>query len=791
MKKIVLLFAAAAAIAACTKEAEKTNGAKELVSMSFTTIGDPITRSSLNENFGIVWSSDDKISVFSGSGTNTTFEVESLSQNGSVATFRGLAEVSPEYYALFPAQEAASISGGVISATLSPDQQAVKDSFGPSANLSVGKVEASEELQLKNVGAILGVQLQAGSGATGIRLESIGGESLSGSAAISYNNGEPEANISSGNDYVQLTSASALEEGTYYFVVYPGSYAQGFRIIFTKPGYSATMTSGKALTLARNDNVSLTKSPVSIPAEAWLADFTDGEKLFIRNSAEAGQQLTHVDASYRNMSVAGAGDTAAFENDDFTYEIFTRLEARVPFYFESENGAMFAPVVDGGLKLKRIGAATNAQFTAAVEGVYRIRINPVSGTAYMFRIDQVRISFNYTSEFQMLTYEGNGIWGKENAPVRWGVWEYNANETRYYFSIWFNKDYAGNNYDKWQRYGEYGAYFNDDPNDFYTNHLSVYDESDYYYVQPFKGDQDNGYNDWNLCFYLHPDLWDSTFNGRYSAHIQLKLNADGHYTHCFAAPIVDNKSALEGELTIEGSGSEGGQTVNNVIAATFAGPSDQFGQTAGSDYDYEVFTHLNANLPFYFKCGSRLFSIDNGSVVAISSTADATYTVPDDGEYRIRLKMPAGAAYIDRITSAVFKLCPMNGDNPYDEGTLVYDAEGKWVMQNHALKWQVVDWSWDHYKDTRYKLWFTFKTSSGQTVTQAYGNNGDGGLYEAGSGTHMNLQPVNSSQWDNAWKIPYSVTENKNSGEALTNLEVFMNFDLDSAHYTQRWTSAD
>ena len=220
MKKIVLLFAAVAAIAACTKESEKANGAKELVPMSFTTVGDPIpTRSSLNENFGIVWSSDDKISVFSGSGTNTTFEVESLSQNGSVATFKGLAEVSPEYYALFPAQEAATISSGVIQASLASEQQAVKDSFGPSANLSVGKVEASEELQLKNVGAILGVQLQAGSGATGIRLESIGGESLSGTAAISYNNGEPEANISSGNDYVQLTSASALEEGTYYFVV--------------------------------------------------------------------------------------------------------------------------------------------------------------------------------------------------------------------------------------------------------------------------------------------------------------------------------------------------------------------------------------------------------------------------------------------------------------------------------------------------------------------------------------------------------------------------------------------
>ena len=533
MKKIVLLFAAVAAIAACTKESEKANGAKELVPMSFTTVGDPIpTRSSLNENFGIVWSSDDKISVFSGSGTNTTFEVESLSQNGSVATFKGLAEVSPEYYALFPAQEAATISSGVIQASLASEQQAVKDSFGPSANLSVGKVEASEELQLKNVGAILGVQLQAGSGATGIRLESIGGESLSGTAAISYNNGEPEANISSGNDYVQLTSASALEEGTYYFVVYPGSYAQGFRIIFTKPGYSATMTSGKALTLARNDNVNLTKSPLSIPAEAWKVDFTVGEKVYIRglSGAEDNQEVSYITPDYYAPMEGGSapsstGDASGVLNIQYNYEVWAKIAPGDAFYFETEKGARFG-LNEAGYKIAPIGADETGAMRTVSDTPYRIRINLPSGDAEVFRVEIVNYSVYGTSINTNMTYDKRGRWIVENYPIKWGSESWDSCVIRYHFSIWFHwrGGTTGSNVNGsagvWQNYGSCTKHG--------SNPSSADPSNRYFYVQPFSS------STWDEVFYFHPSWYDPNNNEAKIGTLNLFMNSDyGHFTNGF------------------------------------------------------------------------------------------------------------------------------------------------------------------------------------------------------------------------------------------------------------------
>ena len=551
MKKIVLLFAAVAAIAACTKESEKANGAKELVPMSFTTVGDPIpTRSSLNENFGIVWSSDDKISVFSGSGTNTTFEVESLSQNGSVATFKGLAEVSTEYYALFPAQEAATISSGVIQASLASEQQAVKDSFGPSANLSVGKVEASEELQLKNVGAILGVQLQAGSGATGIRLESIGGESLSGTAAISYNNGEPEANISSGNDYVQLTSASALEEGTYYFVVYPGSYAQGFRIIFTKPGYSATMTSGKALTLARNDNVNLTKSPLSIPAEAWKVQFTPGEKVYLRGVSSAEEQeVTYVSPTYYDPCYVNPADgnlcgtpgnrgdanNGSYQMDviSYNYEVWAKIDPSEAFYFETESGARFG-LNEAGTAVAPIGSDETGEARTCYNSPFRIRINLPSGEAQILRASIVNFAGYYTGMNVNLNYDQKGSWKVDNQVFSWTqqTWDPDGVLTRYLFKVWFDwKGSAqGGSYDVWQTYGTCSSY----------NNLNIKPQDDdpsnpYYYLQPFT---QNG--DWEAVFYWGTWMFDTTVNDTKKGTINLYMNNTyGHFTHNFTN-IVDN-----------------------------------------------------------------------------------------------------------------------------------------------------------------------------------------------------------------------------------------------------------
>ena len=432
MKKIIFIFTVFAAAIACNKVEQNFEAADNLVSMSFQASGTDFTKTSLSSDFSILWNSSDKITVFSGENfaTSSEFAVQNVSQDMLLATFSGLAAVSPAYYAVFPASADATISAqGTVTATLPTVQNATAGSFGAEANLSVAYVAGSDELFFRNAGALLSVDIKA-EDVTGIKIETLDGDPLTGTANISYNNGVPVATVTDGKNSVESTVAGA---GVYYFVVYPGSFEQGFKITLTKDGCSASMTNTKALTIERNDNVELSTVAAEVP---WISENQPAPSIEVVASAtsvtlseatklEKALELSWTDASSDNVrqyevEFAKASDTG------FSAPIHTEIVC---------NTSVFFYQIDLELML------LNADITLGQETqlIYRIKSIPEAGDAEfgVSAIQNLSVT-SYTRPVpapdfvQSIYIAGSGVESKWSIPsdkgkfeeTKPGIWEW-------------------------------------------------------------------------------------------------------------------------------------------------------------------------------------------------------------------------------------------------------------------------------------------------------------------------------------------------------------------------------
>lgn len=541
MKKYFALMVAFAAIVSCQKEQKGAapEDGSALTPMTFRAVGE-LTKTTLDGQ-SVVWSTADKINVFSGSGfgTNTQFTVASTELSGHKATFDGLAAVSPEYYALFPYQAGASITaGGIITAELPSAQAAVAGSFGPEANLSVAYLAGEEELQFKNVGALLSVTVNDAT-VTGLKLQALGGGSLSGTATIDYNAGAPVVSVTDGHDSVE-TAVSGT--GTYYFVVFPGTYTGGFKITLSKPGYTASVQHTGDLTVSRNDNVHLLTVD-SVPAEAWKVVFTPGDKVYIKgiaNANENGQEVSYIPAGYYAPRAGGSapsspapGDESALAGITYNYEVWAKIAGDDQVYFETENGARFAINVAAD-HVAPIGSDEVGPKLSVSDSPYRIRINLPSGDAQVVRVSIVNWGIIYgTQNVNVnLDYDKAGAWKIDNYVFKHDYQSWDENLSRYRFSIWFDWQggQGGHNINVWQRYGTCTLY-----NNLNTRPSTEDPAENYYYVQPFSGDG------WDTIFYMPEWLFTGWANETKKGTINLYMNNTyGHFTHGYSNVVDKN-----------------------------------------------------------------------------------------------------------------------------------------------------------------------------------------------------------------------------------------------------------
>ena len=754
MKKyIFLLILVPVLIFSCAKEQGTPD--ENLVRLVFTGITED-TKTVLQDDFTITWSTDDDITVFPGaSAAGVKFDVSETADNGHNATFTGSASASDIYYALSPAQNGASISGGIITATLPTSQTAVSGSFGPEANVSVA-VSADNVFQFKNVGALVGFTI-GNDDITGVRLEALGGEVLTGTAVIDPADGALQSK--SGESYAELSGTFA-KNNTYYFVVLPGSYSGGFRITLYKGAQYTRFTKSASKTIARNDNLDLG----TYTGANWKTAFVVGEGVKIKGSAEDGQDLAYVSSNgYWNSSIQYS-DVSDYP---YNYEIFTRLTQDQKFYFEADGGEKFT-LNAAGSAIEPLAKIANAPYGAPSDGLYRIRMVLPNGAAEVKKISEVKYDI-YGLDSRALTYTGNGTWSSDNFWMRT-----NSYMNRYRFLVKFSDDTK-------QYYGRMSSETGQP--------LYGATSDDYFYVQPTI---DSNADHWSPCFRYPYE----TEEDRYYCTMTLSLNNDsGHYTHS-VTNMTDSRSP-EGVVYICGSNEAGQQMFfissdhYNTSMADFGDNSSLVPSSLG-EY-FEIFTHINSGEVIYFyNATTGKYYAPNAagsSIVEISGPSDASYSIPVSGAWRIRANFTTGAANIRRIDQVRTEL-------NYDSGAtgavhqLSYNGRGTWKKDNAVIMGDPGKYGRTLFVEYIVKIWFN-RDNAGNAIDcwQVYGTTSvkSGSPAADDDGSYWNVQPATGDNWSHVFYYPSWTVDASNNGRYTATITLYM--DHTYGHYTHRFTN--
>ncbi len=276
------VFAAAAVLAGCAKQEPSLNEKEALqipgeenVELEEVTINvqAPDSRTYLSE--GVVrWSKNDRVSIFD--SANLRAQSSAVAEAGVSATLTAsITKGSTPLYALYPHDGSASISGGLITTTLTREQEAPNVSSFGKCNVVVGKL-ASDGLggyncEMKNVCGYLKFTLpKHGSqkrksdpednkdySSTHVKKVTVTttAGNLTGDITINYNDGTPEiTNVANGNKTIDFTPKSYTKKdsedlfylsGDYYLVVLPGDYT-GITVTLEyddeTPSYTRTST---------------------------------------------------------------------------------------------------------------------------------------------------------------------------------------------------------------------------------------------------------------------------------------------------------------------------------------------------------------------------------------------------------------------------------------------------------------------------------------------------------------------------------------------------------------------
>lgn len=258
MKRYVLIIAAliAAFASACTREDVPQAIEYRKITLSARS-GDVDTKSSRDADGKFYWSPSDEISLFRGTGGEGGWKLTSTNaEPAASAEFTG--EVPAEilddpdggkYWAIYPYNEANSLSGGVLTTVVPSEQVAAKGTFADGQFVSIG---CSDDLTMNFYHLCGGIKFTlANSGITQITLTGNNNEILAGKVTVNLDSdGHPTVeNVIEGKKTVTLTCEGGFEPGVEYFIVtLPVTFSEGFTVDF---GGGLTRVVNTAMTVNR------------------------------------------------------------------------------------------------------------------------------------------------------------------------------------------------------------------------------------------------------------------------------------------------------------------------------------------------------------------------------------------------------------------------------------------------------------------------------------------------------------------------------------------------------------
>lgn len=273
MKKyfIPFLILGTSLLYSCTEEAEEIIAEEdeaivdeapsnvEKVEMEFKAGNDAVSRTILTTDNAVNWEAGDAISLFDPDSNNKF----TTSSSGASVTFTGSAKDGQStYYALYPYNAEATISGSIITTTLPAEQTARPGSFANMLNPSVAKSGSDKILKFKNACAVVKFTLGSvpdGKNIVKAMFRGNNGESLAGPIQIDASSETPVANVQTDFAGTEVTLNGEFTSGkTYYFVTVPTELTSGLTLVFydgnnhewKKIGQkSTTLTAGRILNL--------------------------------------------------------------------------------------------------------------------------------------------------------------------------------------------------------------------------------------------------------------------------------------------------------------------------------------------------------------------------------------------------------------------------------------------------------------------------------------------------------------------------------------------------------------
>lgn len=205
------------------------------VKMEFKAGNDPVSRTVLvdgDDENKVNWEANDTISLFDPNSNN----IFTTSDGGASVTFTGSAKDGQStYYALYPYNAQATISGSIITTTLPAEQTAREGSFDKMLNPSVAKSGSDKTLIFKNACAVVKFTLQyTGSNKiTKVMFRGNGGEALAGTLLIDASSEPPVATVQNEFAETEVKLNGKFTSGsTYYFVTAPAVLSRGLTITF-------------------------------------------------------------------------------------------------------------------------------------------------------------------------------------------------------------------------------------------------------------------------------------------------------------------------------------------------------------------------------------------------------------------------------------------------------------------------------------------------------------------------------------------------------------------------------
>ena len=353
MKKYILPFMSIAmlmAMASCSSSDDAVEEIKEeskLVPMTFTATqeSNAETRSALNGSNGVDWQTNDKISVFDGTGAENNQEF-TLTGDVKDGKFSGNASATAtKFTAVYPYTDGAQLEsdGSVSGIELPAEQTATPNSFDPKAALMMAYSTDKSKLDFKNAVSLVKVTTQFACKKIVLSAnEDIAG---TGTLTMTFDNVNDtytsSFTFSAGNSRtITLKPASengVIAAGTYYIAIRPHT-SSGFSIRFINSADTKayTQTSIKSNTFNRSKIKDLSTFTES---GKWTSTIESNGNVKASQQVDMGV-FTIGDKNYRVIFATSNLTQDGLAENEYDYGDYFAWGATEPLYksYTIENG---------------------------------------------------------------------------------------------------------------------------------------------------------------------------------------------------------------------------------------------------------------------------------------------------------------------------------------------------------------------------------------------------------------------------------------------------------------------